>query len=116
PEPVVCPDVPRVADARAADAPPLESGPGATSPVVPAWQERMAREPAVPNHPGMNPTADDPATAQFPSRRAGEPSEEAVMKTTPPQPAAPAEAVEEVHDTVPPAPAAEADAAAPTET
>src|SRR5438046_10136191 len=64
----------------------------------------------------MSPTADDPATAQFATRRAGEPSEEAVMKTTPPQPAAPAEAVEEVHDTVPPAPVAEADAAAPMET
>src|SRR5439155_25373865 len=101
PEPVVWPEDPWVADGRAADDPSLESGPGVTSPVVPAWQERMAGEPSVPNHPGMNPTADDPATAQSPTRRAGEPSEEAVMKTTPPQPPAPAEAGGAAHYTMP---------------
>ncbi len=111
---VVWPEDPWVADGRAADDPSLEGGPVVTSPVVPAWSESTSGEPSVPSHAGVNPTADDPETAQFPTRRMDLPSEPAVMKTTPPQPAEPPEPAEEVHDTVPPAPAA--DAAAPVET
>jgi hypothetical protein len=110
---VVWPEDPWVADGRAADDPSLEGGPVVTSPVVPAWPESTTGEPSVPSHSGLNPTADDPETAQFPTRRMGQESDAAVMKTTPPQPAEPPEPAEEVHDTVPPAPAA--DVAAPAE-
>jgi len=111
---VVWPEDPWVADGRAADDPSLEGGPIVRSPVVAAWPESAKGEPSIPSHVDLNPTADDPETAQFPTRRMGLPSEPAVMKTTPPQPAEPSEPAEEVHDTVPPAPAA--DAAAPVET
>jgi hypothetical protein len=112
---VVWPEDPWVADGRAADDPSLEGGPVVTSPVLAAWPARTTGEPSVPSHAGLNPTADDPETAQFPTRRMGLPSEPAVMKTTPPQPAAQPDPVEEVHDTVPPAPVADAAALAEKE-
>jgi hypothetical protein len=112
---VVWPEDPWVADGRAADDPSLEGGPVVTSPVVAAWPESTTGEPSIPSHTGLNPTADDPETAQFPTRRMGLPSEPAVMKTTPPQPAEPSEPVEELHDTVPPAPAVDAAASVEVE-
>ncbi len=123
PDPVVWPEDPWVADGRAAEDPTLEGGPPmVTTPVIPTWPESRGGEPSVPSHASVNPTANDPETAPFPTQRAGLGSDSAVMKTAPPQPAAPPEAsepTEELHDTVPPTPAVEAiatDEAAEVET
>ena len=109
---VVWPEDPWVADGRAADDPTLEGGPVVTSPVIPSWPESTKGEPSIPSHAGLNPTTEDPQTAPFPTGTIGQSPDAAVMKTAPPQPAAPSEAADDVDDTVPPAPAAETAASA----